>query len=381
MSTENDAAAAFDKPRPPPGPSPDEPARPITLAQAIEHFLADPTTGTGHTLRTYETGLRRLLAFAVSAGRDAATAPASLVNVSFALAWVAWLLDDQLVSERTLLTYLAGFSRFVVFLHSRSLTDLSADDVLRVQTELRQVRRVHRPPSRQVRAPSEEDTAALARAARAAPGAAEAARDERAELRRLRDIAMLELLRSSGIRVGELVALRRRDLEDAPRPAADSDDGQTSTAAARRLRVMGKGRRERWAYADADAWAAIRAYLQARAALDQASGRNLAGLPLFARHDKGAGSAIKPLSTRTVQLVVEDLAGLAGLAEKGISPHSLRHYFATRVLRITGNLAVVQDLLDHRSPETTRIYAEVDETQKQQAHSRAFGGERGGGEG
>lgn len=373
MSTDNDTAAAFDKPRPPP-PPPSSP-QPITLALAIERFLADPTTGTGHTLRTYETGLRRLLVFAASAGHDAA-APASLVNVPFALAWVAWLLDDQLVSERTLLTYLAGFSRFVVFLHSRSLTDLSADAVLRMQTELRQVRRVHRPPSRQVRAPSEEDTAALVRAARAAPGAAEAGGDERAELRRLRDIAMLELLRSSGIRVGELVALRRRDLEDAPRPAAGSGGERTPPAAARRLRVMGKGRRERWAYADADAWAAIRAYLQARAALDQASGRNLAGLPLFARHDKGAGRAIKPLSTRTVQLVIEDLVGLAGLAEKGISPHSLRHYFATRVLRITGNLAVVQDLLDHRSPETTRIYAEVDETQKQQAHTRAFGDRR-----
>jgi len=366
----------------------------LTLAQAIAQFLADPTTGTGYTLQTYGVGLKRLLAYVASTGAQAdgstavrqahrtgpelveagpelveagpelveglaeVQAPASLIGVPFALRWISWLLDDQGISERTLLTYLAGFSRFVRFLHNRGLANLSADDVLRLQTELRQVRRVHRPPSRQVRAPSEEDVAALVRAARSA-GTRGAERDE---LRRLRNIAMLELLRSSGMRVGELVALRRRDQEESGRGARLS-----------RLRVMGKGRKERWAYADADAWAAIRAYLQARATLDGNTGKSLGGLPLFARHDKGAGSAIRPLTTRSVQIVIEELARQAGLEEQGISPHSLRHYFATRVLRVTGNLAIVQDLLDHRSPETTRIYAEVDEAQMRTAHEQAFG--------
>ena len=356
----------------------------LTLAQAIAQFLADPTTGTGYTLQTYGVGLKRLLAYVESTGAhaDGSTAvrqahrtgpeldfgelsravedqaPASLIGVPLALRWITWLLDDQGISERTLLTYLAGFSRFVRFLHNRGLANLSADDVLRLQTELRQVRRVHRPPSRQVRAPSEDDVAALVRAARSA----EASSAERGELRRLRDIAMLELLRSSGMRVGELVALRRRDQEEGGRGARLS-----------RLRVMGKGRKERWAYADADAWAAIRAYLQARATLDGNTGKPLGGLPLFARHDKGAGNAIRPLTTRSVQIIIEGLARRAGLEEQGISPHSLRHYFATRVLRVTGNLAIVQDLLDHRSPETTRIYAEVDEAQMRAAHEQAFG--------
>ena len=336
----------------------------LTLAQAMAQFLADPTTGTGYTLQTYGTGLKRLLAYVTSTGAQADRAPASLISVPFALAWITWLLEDQGVSERTLLTYLAGFSRFVRFLHNRGLANLGADDVLRLQTELRQVRRVHRPASRQVRAPSEEDVAALVRAARGAAhtSASGAHGAERGELRRLRDIAMLELLRSSGMRVGELVALRRRDLEDGLRATPPS-----------RLRVMGKGRKERWAYADADAWAAIRAYLQARGTLDGNTAKSLGGLPLFARHDRGAGNAIQPLTTRSVQIVIEDLGRQAGLVEQGISPHSLRHYFATRVLRVTGNLAVVQDLLDHRSPETTRIYAEVDETQKRKAHAQAFG--------
>ncbi len=342
-----------------------------TLAQAIAQFLADPTTGADYTLRTYATGLKRLLAYVASTGAPADQAPVTLISLPLALAWIAWLLEDQRVSARTLHTYLAAFSRFVRFLHNRAFWDntpagsphLHADDVLRLQAELRQVRRVHRPPTRQVRVPSEEDVAALVRAARAA-AAADQADDgaARGDLRRLRDIAILELLRSSGIRVGELVSLRRRDLEAAPA-------GQATPA---RLRVMGKGRKERWAYADADAWAAMRAYLHARAALDGHAGKSLGGLPLFARHDKGAGASVLPLTTRSVQIVIENLARQAGLVEQGISPHSLRHYFATRVLRVTGNLAIVQDLLDHRSPETTRIYAAVDETQKRQAHAQAF---------
>lgn len=348
----------------------------LTLPDAIDRFLADPTTGTRHTARTYATGLKRLLAYVATTGRDPAQTPASVIDVQFALDWVSWLLDDQVVSERTLMTYLAAFSRFVRFLHTRALTHIDADEVLRLQSELRQVRRVHKPPVRHLRLPSEDDVVALVQAARSIQVVDG---DERAELRRLRDIAMLELLRSSGIRVSELVALRRRDIERPQAVSASSSRavsrGEADTPGSRsgRIRVMGKGRRERWAYADADAWAALNAYLLARAPLDGATGRALGGLPLFARHDRRAGSAILPMTTRSVQYVIEHLADRAGLTEQMISPHSLRHYFATRVLRATGNLAVVQDLLDHQSPQTTRIYAEVDEREKEAAHQKAFG--------
>jgi site-specific recombinase XerD len=347
----------------------------LTLADAIDRFLADPTTGTGHTVRTYATSLKRLLAYIESAGQDPVTLPANVVDVQFTLDWVAWLLDDQVVSERTLLTYLAGFSRFVRFLHTRDLSDIDADAVLRIQSELKQVRRVHKPPVRHLRLPSEDDVAALVRAARSVQAIPD---DERSELRRLRDIAVLELLRSSGIRVSELVGLRRRDIERATKtPALKSKtpgaEGEAAGRRGGRIRVMGKGRRERWAYADADAWAALDAYLLARAPLDGATGRSLGGLPIFARHDRPASDRASPLSTRSVQYIIERLAGLAGLTDQVLSPHSLRHYFATRVLRATGNLAVVQDLLDHRSPTTTRVYAEVDETQKEEAHQLAFG--------
>jgi site-specific recombinase XerD len=62
----------------------------------------------------------------------------------------------------------------------------------------------------------------------------------------------------------------------------------------------------------------------------------------------------------------------AGLEVK-ITPHRFRHWFATRMLSATGDLATTQDLLGHANPATTRIYAQVSETNKQKAHREVFG--------
>ena len=73
-----------------------------------------------------------------------------------------------------------------------------------------------------------------------------------------------------------------------------------------------------------------------------------------------------------VRVVFDKLVELAKL-EVPITPHWLRHRFATRVLDATGDLAVVQDMLGHRSPETTRIYAQVSDRKKTEAYHKAFG--------
>jgi site-specific recombinase XerD len=59
--------------------------------------------------------------------------------------------------------------------------------------------------------------------------------------------------------------------------------------------------------------------------------------------------------------------------EKKITPHSMRHYFGTKMLDETGDLALVQDLLGHASPQTTRVYTEVAMTKKKRAHRKVFG--------
>jgi len=69
----------------------------------------------------------------------------------------------------------------------------------------------------------------------------------------------------------------------------------------------------------------------------------------------GAGDRVLPISTNRVRRVFDDCLKLAGIG-KPLASHALRHTFATRVLEVTEGLAVVQDLLGHAPPATTRVY-------------------------
>ena len=84
---------------------------------------------------------------------------------------------------------------------------------------------------------------------------------------------------------------------------------------------------------------------------------------VFCRIKGGAG---QPLGVRSVQGLVEHLTLQAGI-EKRVSPHTLRHTSATRTLKATGNLRIVQDNLGHTRLETTRIYTHVQDAERQAA--------------
>jgi integrase/recombinase XerD len=202
-----------------------------------------------------------------------------------------------------------------------------------------------RRPARLPRVPADRVLDALVAAA-----AAHRPAGPRGELVRLRNVAVLEALRSSGLRVSELVRLRRLDVADRDRPTV----------------VLGKGGAERAAYVSAAARSAIDAYLAAR-------GPEPPGAPLFARHDR-AGPP-RPLATGGVRGALETLAALAALdpATERVTPHRLRAWFATRVLDRTGDLAATQDLLGHQSPTTTRQYARLADRRLRAVHARAFG--------
>jgi integrase len=106
----------------------------------------------------------------------------------------------------------------------------------------------------------------------------------------------------------------------------------------------------------------LRDYLNARAKLDGDSGRPLPSLPLFARHDKGAGKKIKPITTTTGRNIVEQRVreSLGTDAVGTITPHSFRHYFVTTVLRGSGgNLKLAQELARHRNIAVTQRYAHL----------------------
>ena len=78
-----------------------------------------------------------------------------------------------------------------------------------------------------------------------------------------------------------------------------------------------------------------------RQASDATTGRPLGEMPVFARHDRRIGKRIVPLSVRALEDTIKAIVAAAGLAEAGITPHSLRHYFATRVYAALANDAPI----------------------------------------
>lgn len=325
----------------------------MTIADAVDRFLNYLTVGQSErTVKTYETALNRFREYLTEADAPPLDTPATQLTVDQAIDFVHWLVGEhfrgQEVSKSTLRTYLSSLSRFYAYLLRERLADIPAGDHQRMVDTYRDFRKgYHRPLPKLPAEKAVEQIISAARSIQVDP------HDRRARLRRLRDIAILEMLRATGMRVGELVALRRGDLDYRNQAAI----------------VHGKGGRERLVYLDDLAWQAIHVYLQARQ--DNVRGRALYQLPVLARHDRGAGSQVLPLSTNTIRRVFEDCRKLAGI-EQPLTPHSLRHAFATKVLEATGDLAVVQDLLGHSSPTTTRIYAKVTSQRLHEAHRRAF---------
>jgi integrase/recombinase XerC len=153
-----------------------------------------------------------------------------------------------------------------------------------------------------------------------------------------RDRAMLETLYSTGVRVSELVALNVDDL--------DPVNGQ--------LRVRGKGRKERITPIGPTAVTAIRRYLDMR----QRDPRN----STFDRMAMFVNKHGQRLSTRSVRRKLDKYLSEAGL-DPTISPHTLRHTFATHMLNNGADLRSVQELLGHQSLSTTQVYTHVSTSQ------------------
>jgi integrase/recombinase XerD len=167
---------------------------------------------------------------------------------------------------------------------------------------------------------------------------------------RERNIALVELLASTGCRNSEVTELKIENIDLKDRSAI----------------VTGKGRKERRVFFSQVAADAIRDYWVARkfeAITDY----------VFCRHDKGSGKNHLKMTPTTTRNVIKSVAILAGIDLQTISPHYFRHDFAIKMLRKTGNLAVVQDLMGHASPQSTRVYAKIYPDELQRAHRELYG--------
>lgn len=159
----------------------------------------------------------------------------------------------------------------------------------------------------------------------------------------LRDRAILEVLYSTGMRVSELVGLSIEDVD----------------LIAGAAKVRGKGKRERITLLGSQAQQAIRNYLQKRPAVLSASSG-----PLF------LNKSGKRLSDRSVRRIMEKYVRKCSIEQK-ISPHSIRHSFATHLLNNGADLRSVQELLGHKNLSTTQIYTHLSSQRIREMYSKA----------
>ncbi len=163
-----------------------------------------------------------------------------------------------------------------------------------------------------------------------------------------RDRAIFECLFSTGLRVSELCKLNRSRL--------NLERGE--------MTVRGKGRKERLVFLDDRAITALSEYLDARDDDDDA---------VFIRHRPTAHDANLEkglrLTPRSVQRLVAKRAATAGIT-KTITPHTLRHTFATDLLRNGADVRAVQDMLGHASITTTQRYTHVTNQRLREVHAR-----------
>ncbi len=261
--------------------------------------LAVERGASAHTLRNYATDLREFAGFLERQGASPATADARLVR-----AYLAWLHQRRL-AKSSIARKLASVRSCFRFLARRGVIE---------QNPARQVRSPRQGRRLPSFLPKDESKDLLDRPV------------EPSEAGR-RDHALLELLYATGIRVAECCGL-------------DCDDLDRSRGT---VRVLGKGDKERVVPLGDAAWGALDSYLTLR---------GVPSGPLF-RNRRGGR-----LTPRSVHRIVGKHARLSGI-DRRVTPHTLRHTFATHMLGEGADLRLIQELLGHSRLSTTQRYTHV----------------------
>ncbi len=177
-------------------------------------------------------------------------------------------------------------------------------------------------------------------------------------LRAMRDRAFLLTLADTGLRVSEACKLQWGNL--------DWDKEQAI--------IIGKGDKQAVVRFTTRAMRALKDYLSLRAELDGGSGKQLTALPLFARHDKGTGKKVKPITPTTGRNIVAERVkqALGSEADGHITPHSFRHYFVSTILRASGNLKLAQALARHENIQITQRYAHINDDELDKGYYEIF---------
>lgn len=318
-----------------------------TIAEAIDKYLIDKENARNEkTAHTYGVALKKFKTALAAGGIDPYQTDVQKLDEDH----VKWLIKStKALSAATERLYLAALVDFFQNLEADRIKEVN---MARIRLFIKN--RARKAPKRLPDFPKDDLPKVLdyVDSLRDAPF-----EGDTEHLRNLRDRALLLTLADTGLRIHEACKLTRGDISD----------GKTL--------IIGKGDKQAIVRFSRRALAAIDDYIAERSKiLDGSSGKPLRSLPLFARHDKGAGKKIKPMGTRTGQNIVDQRVAeiLGPEAVKNITPHTFRHYFVTTVLDKTQNLKLAQKLARHENIAITQLYAHLSDKELDNGYSRIF---------
>lgn len=176
------------------------------------------------------------------------------------------------------------------------------------------------------------------------------------DLAAYRDRAFIIMCADSGLRISEACALTRGQI-----PWKDGE-----------LYIIGKGDKEEKIYFSRRALAAIELYLKKRAKLDGGSGQPLESLPVFARHDRGAGKKIKPVHAGGMWYTFVRRMNECGIEKGAITPHVLRHFAVTRYYEATRDIKKTKAYSRHSRIETVDRYTHIIDQDVKDSYDEIF---------
>ncbi len=321
----------------------------ITISQSIDDYIDHVFLSRSEkTAKTYRFALQAFKNVLRSNHLDPVETDIHLLTED-SISWFSSSLKDySRATERLYITAVTLFYEFLVANYSAEI------NLPRLRLLIRQHTR--RPGIRLPQFPR-EDIEAMITYAQKLPNLP--VEDFREKLRNFRDRAFMLVLADTGLRVHEACALRRGDIDWMEAKAI----------------VIGKGDKQAIVRFSSRSIDSLREYIDRRAEQDGASGRPLASLPVFARHDRGAGDKTKSMTTTTGRNIIsqrvteclgEDAAGT-------ITPHSFRHYFVTTVLLGSGgNLKLAQELARHTNINVTQRYAHLADDELDKGYYEIF---------
>ena len=322
---------------------------PLTLLEAIKDYLESVSLSRSeNTARTYTNGMQTFLESFVKSGQDPVESPAADLTEDFITKFAA---DLKAYSPNTEQLYLTAATGFYEYLAAEKLADVNLPR-LRMLIKRRARRTAQRLP--QFPKGDIQKVITYAQSLVMAP-----AEKKRNRLQNLRDRAFVLTLADTGLRVHEACNLRRGDI--------DWQEGKAI--------IIGKGNQEAVVRFSTRSIEALRDYINTRAEIDGAYGRSLSSLPLFARHDLGAGKRVEPISTTTGRNIIRDrvVEALGPEAAGTITPHSFRHFFVTEVLQGSGgNIKLAQKLARHKNIQVTQRYAHLSDEELDKGYYEIF---------